>query len=309
MDYDQDMDYGADMMLGANLYDDASPDILGVPNAQADYWDMQEFADNCEPTAESFIIKQFGYDDISTNDFAYISQANGWYSPGGGTNPEHLGDMMDLFGIDNHTISNATIQDLASEIADGHGVIVGIRADQLWDQGPLQELWNWLADIFGFDNPVDSPADHAVCVTGIDMSDPDNPMVILNDPGHPDGQGAAYPLDRFMDAWENSNFVMNATDNPLPAFTAQNEAIRDAISQYMTDNDLPMPYYNDQSGASDFGLNDFADSLHDLSGPVNGILNDIGDTLGSIAGVVVAAATIKSVGSSLFDGDSLAYSI
>lgn len=309
MDYDQNMDNGSDMMLGANLYDDASPDILGVPNAQADFWEQQEFADNCEPTAESFIIKQFGYDNISTNDFAYISQANGWYSPGGGTDPEHLGDMMELFGIDNHTISNATIQDLASEIANGHGVIVGIRSDQLWDQGPLQELWNWLADIFGFDNPVDSPADHAVCVTGIDMSDPDKPMVILNDPGHPDGQGAAYPLDRFMDAWENSNFVMNATDNPLPAFTAQNEAIRDAISQYMADNDLPMPYDVTTSGASDFSLNDFADSFHELSGPINSILHDIGGTLAGIAGVVVAAATIKSAGASLFDGDSLAYSI
>lgn len=307
MDYDQ---YDApDMAFGANLYDDASPDILGVPNAQADFWDMQEFADNCEPTAESFIIKQFGYDNISTNDFAYISNANGWYQPGGGTNPEHLGDMMDLFGIDNHTVSNATIQDLASEIANGHGVIVGVRADQLWDQGPLQDLWNWLADIFGFDNPVDAPADHAVCVTGIDMSDPDNPMVILNDPGHPNGQGAAYPLNRFMDAWENSNFVMNATDSPLPAFTAQNEAIRDAISQYMADNDLPKPYDFTPSGASDFGLNDFADSLHDLSGPVNSILNDIGAILGGIAGVVVSAAVINNALDSFSDGDSLAYSI
>ena len=307
MDYDQ---YDApDMAFGANLYDDASPDILGVPNAQADFWDMQEFADNCEPTAESFIIKQFGYDNISTNDFAYISNANGWYQPGGGTNPEHLGDLKDLFGIDNHTVSNATIQDLASEIANGHGVIVGVRADQLWDQGPLQDLWNWLADIFGFDNPVDAPADHAVCVTGIDMSDPDNPMVILNDPGHPNGQGAAYPLDRFMDAWENSDFVMNATDSPLPAFTAQNEAIRDAISQYMADNDLPVPYDFTPSGASDLGLNDFADSLHDLSGPVNSILNDIGAILGGIAGVVVSAAVINNALDSFSDGDSLAYSI
>ena len=128
------MDFDQDMALGANLYDDASPDILGVPNAQADFWDMQEFADNCEPTSESFIIRQFGFDGISTNDFAYISQANGWYMPGGGTSPEHMGDMMDLFGIDNHTIENASLEELASEIANGHGVSVGVNAGELWDQ-------------------------------------------------------------------------------------------------------------------------------------------------------------------------------
>lgn len=305
MDYDQ---YDApDMAFGANLYDDASPDILGVPNAQADFWDMQEFVDNCEPTAESFIIKQFGYDNISTNDFAYISNANGWYQPGGGTNPEHLGDMMDIFGIDNHTVSNATIQDLASEIANGHGVIVGVRADQLWDQGPLQDLWNWLADIFGFDNPVDSPADHAVCVTGIDMSDPDNPMVILNDPGHPNGQGAAYPLDRFMDAWENSNFVMNSTDSPLPAFTAQNEAIRDSISQYLADNDIAIPA--PPSEPSGFGLNDIADSVHDFAGPLTGILDDISGVLAGIAVGATALAQIDDALDNLFDADSFAYSL
>ena len=200
------MDFDQDMAFGANLYDDASPDILGVPNAQADFWDMQEFADNCEPTSESFIIRQFGFDGISTNDFAYISQANGWYMPGGGTSPEHMGDLMDLFGIDNHTIENASLEELANEIANGHGVIVGVNAGQLWDQGPLQELFNWASKAFGFDNPVDAPADHALCVTGFDVSDPDHPMVIVNDPGHPNGQGASYPLDRFMDA-EKKNIV------------------------------------------------------------------------------------------------------
>ena len=139
------MDFDQDMALGANLYDDASPDILGVPNAQADFWDMQDFSDNCEPTSESFIIRQFGFNDISTNDFASISQANGWYTPGAGTSPEHMGDMMDLFGIDNHTIENASIQELAGEIAAGHGVIVGVNAGQLWDQGPLHELFIWAA--------------------------------------------------------------------------------------------------------------------------------------------------------------------
>ena len=297
------MDFDQDMTLGANLYDDASPVILGVPNAQADFWDMQEFADNCEPTSESFIIRQFGFDGISTNDFAYISQANGWYMPGGGTSPEHMGDLMDIFGIENHTNPNASIEDLAAEIMQGHGVIVGVRSDQLWDQGPLQELWNWAAKQFGFDNPVDSPADHALCVTGFDLSDPDHPMVIVNDPGHPQGAGQAYPLDRFMDAWENSNFHMTATDNPLPAFTAQ--SIRDSVSQYLADNDI-QPTGPMLAGSSDsFDWNGLSDTVHEISVPVMSILKDVAGVIAGIAGVVMSVNLLDDA----FSSDDLAYAI
>lgn len=51
-------------------------------------------------------------------------------------------------------------------------------------------------------------ADHAVQVTGIDMSNPDQPMVILNDPGAANGGGAMVPVDAFVDAWEDSGCFM-----------------------------------------------------------------------------------------------------
>ena len=297
------MDFDQDMALGANLYDDASPDILGVPNAQADFWDLQGFEDNCEPTSESFIIRQFGFENISTNDFAYISNANGWYTPGGGTSMEHMGDMMDLFGIENHTIQNASLEELASEIANGHGVIVGVNAGQLWDQGPLQELFNWAAKQFGFDNPVDAPANHALCVTGFDVSDPDHPMVIVNDPGHPDGQGAAYPLDRFMDAWENSNFHMTATDNPLPSFTAL--SIRDSVSQYLADNDI-QPSDQMLAGSSEpFDLDGLSNSIHEIAGSLTSILKDVAAVMVGIGGVAVAGDFLTDA----LSGDDFAYSI
>lgn len=47
-------------------------------------------------------------------------------------------------------------------------------------------------------------------------------MVIINDSGHPDGAGAAYPLDQFMDAWENSGFYYTATDGSLPVNDLEN---------------------------------------------------------------------------------------
>ena len=49
---------------------------------------------------------------------------------------------------------------------------------------------------------------HAVQVIGIDYSNPDEPMVILNDSGTPDGCGEMVPLDTFLDAWEDGNCQM-----------------------------------------------------------------------------------------------------
>lgn len=192
--------------------------IVGCPDTQANYWEMQHFPDNCAPTAEGSIIKQFGY-DLSQDDFAYYSQANGWYSPGEGTSAEDIGKMMDAFGIGNHTVENAGIADLMGEVMQGHGVVVPVRSDQLWDEGPMNDLLNYVAKKLGFDNADSMPADHALCITGFDFKDPANPQVVLNDSGAPDGQGINYPLVKFHDAWGNGNYTYIATNDPLPSLT------------------------------------------------------------------------------------------
>lgn len=56
----------------------------------------------------------------------------------------------------------------------GHKVIVGVDSGELWDN----KLLGWWNDFFHGDTP-----DHALVVAGIDMADPNNPMVILTDPG------------------------------------------------------------------------------------------------------------------------------
>ena len=194
------------------MYNDSM--IIGEPDSQQEYWELQIAPDNCAVAAEMSIINQFGH-DLSQQEANFISADHGWYNPGGGTNPGDIGNMMDLYNISNHTCVNASIEELAAELKAGHGVIVGVNSSELWDTGLLAELKHFLCKAFGLDNSIWNPADHAVVVTGIDASDPDNPMVILNDSGHPDGAGAAYPLDKFMDAWENSDFYYTATDDAM----------------------------------------------------------------------------------------------
>lgn len=199
-------------------------DVVGRPDTQADYWELQHFSDNCAPTAEASIIKQFGY-NYDQDAFAYISQANGWYTPGAGTSPEDIGNMMDLFNIPNHTVENAGVSDLLAELSQGHGVIVSVRSDQLWDQGPLNELKNFIIKKAGFDSAEWTPADHALVVTGVDFSDAGHPMVLVNDSGDPSGQAHPYPLDKFVDAWQNGGCYYTATNGVLPSITRQNEML------------------------------------------------------------------------------------
>lgn len=171
--------------------------------------------DNCAVEAERAIINMFTETPLTQQDAIYISSTNGWYQPGVGTSPTNIGNMMEMFNIPNHSVMDASVTDLARELAQGHGVIVGVDSNEMWDQGPLADLKSWMSTNLGIDFG-DTAANHAVVVTGIDVTDPGNPMVIINDSGIPDGQGSAYPLEKFMHCWEDSGFYYTATDIPLP---------------------------------------------------------------------------------------------
>ncbi len=184
---------------------------IGDPDNQTQFWEPQNSNDTCAIVAQTSILNQFLDDPISQDEATYVAASNGWYQPGTGTMPDDVGNLLQAYGVPVHSVDNASIEQLASELQQGHRVIVGLNSDQLWDQGPLSDFWNWVIQEFGFDNSTFQPADHAVVVTGLDLSDIDNPKVIINDSGAPDGAGHSYPLDRFMDAWENSDFNYVAT--------------------------------------------------------------------------------------------------
>lgn len=189
---------------------------IGNPEAQTADWIHQDRSDDCAVAAQVSIINQFLPHHIGLDEATYVAYQNGWYQPGGGTAPADVGNLFEAYGIDCHQVDHASIEQLAQELQMGHGVVVGVNADELWDQGPMAEFWNWLIDQLGLDKAEFMPANHAVTVIGIDVSDPAHPMVVLNDSGTPDGAGVKYPLDKFMDAWDNSDFFYTATDQAIP---------------------------------------------------------------------------------------------
>lgn len=179
---------------------DTLTSVIGAPDKQLPYWEMQGWVDNCAVAAEVSLINQFGH-RLSQENANIISSTCGWYQKGQGTPFHHIGKLMDLFGIPNHSRRGATTDDLLHELASGRGIIVGLSTPAL--RGPHR------------DTPAPSPGSHAVVVTGFRSE-----HFIINNPGHDGGAGESYPKAQFEQAWDTCGRYYTATDLPLPSIRA-----------------------------------------------------------------------------------------
>jgi len=165
----------------------------------------QAYADTCAIRCQELILKDFGF-NVSEDDLVRLAREHGWYVPGCGTPEDDLGKILEARGVEVNRYEHANVFNLVSELAQGHRVIIALDSGELWDRNDvLQHVTELNEDKWQGWRP-----DHAVLVSGVDVSDPDHPMVIVTDPGT--GEVAAtYPLAEFMDAWEDSGFSMVAT--------------------------------------------------------------------------------------------------
>lgn len=104
--------------------------------------------------------------------------------------------VLDYYGIDSDMSFHNNLSDIEECLDAGGKIIVAVDADEIW-YGEQDDLFT----------PGDG-ANHAVEVIGIDRTNPDDTMVILNDSGNPNGCGELVPLETFLDAWEDGNCQM-----------------------------------------------------------------------------------------------------
>lgn len=182
--------------------------MFGTPDRDSLHWDgQQNYADTCAIRCQEFILEQFTGKEIDESLLVREAEEHGWYTPGGGTRIEDVGKLLELHGVPVNRYQNASVFHLSLELAQGHKVIVGVDSHELWQGTSVLEE---IRDSLGFQS-----ADHAVVVSGIDTSDPNNVQVIVSDPGT--GEAVArYPLEQFVNAWRDSDFFMVATRDPAP---------------------------------------------------------------------------------------------
>jgi hypothetical protein len=148
------------------------------------------------------ILNDFGI-DVSEAQLVYDATSNGWLTDNG-TSPEDMGKLLEKYGIETHTNYSGDIASVIDELSRGHKIIVPVNSTELWNGV------SWWQRLTGFHN---TGADHAIVVTGVDFSDQAHPQVIVNDPGMPGGGSQAYPLEHFLESWNDSNYTYLATDD------------------------------------------------------------------------------------------------
>ncbi|UNN04757.1 C39 family peptidase [Rhodococcus opacus] len=97
------------------------------------------------------------------------------------------------------TVQDSSIDDLKTKLEDGYGVIAMVDSGEI--RNPDQEAGE------------DQTADHFLIVAGIDET---RGVVILSDPGAPNGNQLEVPIAQFEDAWADSGRKMLVADTPDP---------------------------------------------------------------------------------------------
>lgn len=160
-------------------------------------WHVQDGDNSCAVCSQQFIINEFLDLGLTEAQLCTIAEANNWFDPEGGTAPQDVDNLLQLFGIETSISYEATLADLKQTLDSGGRAIVGVDGMVLWVEG----AGNY--PVYG--------ADHAIEVVGLDESDPNGVKVIINDSGAPNGCGREVPLDEFMEAWlPSGGFLVSA---------------------------------------------------------------------------------------------------
>ena len=192
---------GSDISLFDEFYHEEGVVDMTLGQLTAD--DIQQkYPDTCAIKAQQIILESNDV-EVSEDELVAESIENGWYAPGqGGTSPVDVGNLLENHGMTVSRFVHASIDDIATALAQGHHVIVGVDSGELWNSG----TWETFEDFLN-----SGGADHALIVSGIQL----NPLtaereVVLTDPGT--GEVArTYTIDQFLDAWSDSdNFMVIA---------------------------------------------------------------------------------------------------
>lgn len=192
---------GMESVTGLDNYDPQSsnPDMVsGDPEASMEHWEYQGNTGRCAIYSQKFVIEELTGQDVDIEELVAVAEENGWFNEaqGGGTVSLNMDKLLEYYGVNHEMQFDSDINSLEEALNNGDKVIVSVDSGQIW---------------YGEDNNIFTPetqADHAVQVIAIDNTDPENPMVVLNDSGSPDGKGEMVPLDTFEDAWSAGDHQM-----------------------------------------------------------------------------------------------------
>lgn len=167
--------------------------IIGNSEGDAQFHHFQK-GDTCATAAQEGIIHKRTGTDPGLDALKEEADKKGWPDVDGGTKPDNVGNLLDEHGIPTQRWQDgsATINDLEKELSQGHDVIAGVDAGELYQQESY------------------AGRGHAVWVTGLEKNaDGKITKVFVNDSNNP--PPSEYDADHFQRAWDKRNRFMVST--------------------------------------------------------------------------------------------------
>ena len=129
--------------------------------------------------------------------------------------------MAKHFSVESYTTTGNGILEIVKALQKGDVVIVAVDSGELWSKPVMNSLNDDSTMIRSRVGNAVFGADHVAVVTGIDVTDPDNPRVIISDSaGTPFD---SYAAEDFLNAWEDGGNVIIGVGSDTPPDQTQKE--------------------------------------------------------------------------------------
>jgi len=184
----------------------ADGELVGDPTGDAAHWFEQAVNGFCVPASIAQIVSEYT-GEHHADEQHFVERANELkvfeVGPDGvpGVAVDGALALLEDAGIP-ATIEHGTgVETVVEYLDEGRRVMLAVDSGEIWT-GEATE---------------DNAADHAIVVTGVDL---DRGVVIVSDPGDPEGNQKEYPVDVFEDAWADSGYAAVVCDVPPEDFAA-----------------------------------------------------------------------------------------
>lgn len=171
------------------MEDMESAELYGTPAKDAEVWSMAETVNSDGLLCEKYIAELLTGDKITENELCKAASDSGYYNNEYGSTLYDVGKHLESLELEVTRESSLSIKELCEALDNGEKVICAISSIFLY--------YPEISDIPGLS------ADRFVEVIGVDMTDTQNKMIVVNDPLDECG-GTSFPLDDFVNAWQKS---------------------------------------------------------------------------------------------------------
>jgi len=190
--------------------------VYGDPVEWSVNWFFQQIDGYCGPSSAAQVIAQYTGvvidDPQQLVDRALELGLMQDGDPARGMTLPNLEILLEDQGVP-CTVQDSSIDDLKTKLEDGYGVIAMVDSGEIWN--PDQEAGE------------DDTADHFLVVAGIDET---RGVVILSDPGAPNGNQLEVPIDQFENAWADSGCTMLVADTPDPDLADHSDPVAMSVA-------------------------------------------------------------------------------